>query len=176
MLTVVILLDLLQLFTWLVPLLGWGIGLTVMLGSLIVIFAVTILVLNRRTAQPWADFDADRLRVGRRVVHFAELDWATLTPTTVDGWGGLMLHFGSDRVRCAFALRSRDDKALDLDTRRLVAEVLRRSSIAYPASSYDPTGRFSRYNFPNHLNRDDAVAVTLNPPSPGEPLPIAMTA
>lgn len=66
-------------------------------------------------------------------------------------------------------LRDRRGEILDEATRRLIAEIVRLSSVAYPVSPYDPGGRFAEYNFPDHLDKARAIELLQSPDLSGGP-------
>ncbi|MET0589710.1 MAG: hypothetical protein ABWZ77_00910 [Naasia sp.] len=154
------------------PLPSWGRLLVTAIPGL-ALSAGVLLLLHRLSPQPLIDYERDRVRIGRRTVEMRELDRATLfaiddkrgtkrTATLVIEGGkakfGVVLHEGS--------------KSLEPEFRQRLSELLRRSSVAVPVSKDDPTGRFARYNFPGSLSKEEAIAVALDPPGPGDPLPI----
>lgn len=139
------------------------------------LFGLVTLIRNARYPQPWVDLDADLLRAGRRrSIPLASVDRAVLS-TTIAGTGVrvLVLRVVAQEARVEFILRDRKDATLDPTSTAVLAEALRRTSIAMPTSIHDPSGRFARYNFPGHVGRDDAVALVEHPPATGEPLPAA---
>jgi hypothetical protein len=142
-------------------------------GSCAAVIVGMALITKQRGGQSWADFDHDLLRVGRRTVAFGEVDWATLLAVPSSADRALIFSFGSASVRSVVVLRDRRGRVLDEDVRGQIAEVLRRSAVHFPSSPYDPSGRFARFNFPNHLDREDAVELVLNPPGPADALPIS---
>lgn len=124
--------------------------------------------------RPRLNFDTSQLRVGRKTTGFAELTTAISVGlprgSTVD-W---TLHLSNGSASPAlFSVRSTRDPELNETDRGLVAEVLRRSSVALPAPKSDrddPTGKFAWMDYPNHLSRDEAVEWVLNTPESGEPV------
>jgi hypothetical protein len=153
----------------------WDLALVVAVGVTVGIFAVITLIRNARAPQPWIDLDSGQLRAGtRRPIPLGQVDRAVLTTTPV-GTGGrvLVLRLTAEEARVEFILRDRQDATLDPVSSAVLAEALRRTSIAMPTSIHDPSGRFARYNFPGHVDRDDAVALVEDPPAAGDPLPAA---
>ena len=139
------------------------------------LFGLVTVIRNARYPQPWVDLDADLLRAGRRrSIPLASVDRAVLS-TTIAGTGVrvLILRVVAQEARVEFILRDRKDATLDPTSTAVLAEALRRTSIAMPTSIHDPSGRFARYNFPGHVGRDDAVALVEHPPATGDPLPAA---
>ena len=153
----------------------WDLALLIAVAVTAGLFAVVTLIRNARAPQPWVDLDTGRLRAGdRQPIPLAQIDRAVLSTAPV-GKGGrvLVLRVTAKEARVEFILRDRQDATLDPTSTAVLAEALRRTSIAMPTSIHDPTGRFARYNFPGHVDRDDAVALVEHPPAAGDPLPAA---
>ena len=74
--------------------------------------------------------------------------------------------------RLAIPLRRGDELTLTESKRDALLSVVGASSIEIPGDKWDPKGKFARSGSPNHVTRDEALALIANPPSPGEPLPI----
>ncbi|WP_156155619.1 hypothetical protein [Frigoribacterium sp. MEB024] len=153
----------------------WDLALLVAVGVTVGIFALITVIRNARAPQPWIDLDSGQLRAGtRRPVPLARVDRAVLTTAPVGNGGRvLVLRLTAKEARVDFILRDRKDATLDPTSTAVLAEALRRTSVAMPTSIHDPTGRFARYNFPGHVDRDDAVALVEHPPAAGDPLPAA---
>lgn len=118
------------------------------------------------------DLRGRRLRIGRRVVPFAEITRAELVPVPNDDEAGLLLKLARGRrPSVSVLLRERATPVLDDARRDLLIEVIRASSIARPVSPHDPTGKFARFNFPGMLDKAGAEQVVRDPPAPGEPAP-----
>ncbi|WP_123520131.1 hypothetical protein [Frigoribacterium sp. PhB24] len=153
----------------------WDLALLVAVGVTVGIFALITVIRNARAPQPWIDLDSGQLRAGtRRPIPLVQVDRAVLTTAPV-GTGGrvLVLRLTAEEARVEFILRDRQDATLDPISTAVLAEALRRTSVAMPTSIHDPSGRFARYNFPGHVGRDDAVALVEHPPAAGDPLPAA---
>ena len=141
---------------------------------LAVLFVMTTLILNRRWPQAAVNLATSELRSGKRVVPLTHFDSAVLTVLPVRKQRIIVLKIlAGKQARADFVLRDRKGRALDEKTNLVLAEALRRTSIAMPVSKADPTGRFGRYNFPGHLTRDEAVALAANPPTRDDALPIS---
>ena len=133
------------------------------------------LVQRLRYPQAWVNFDRNELRAGRRVVPLADIVWARLemfdrkrAHTRM-----LTLRFGAEGgPRASVRLRGRTAQTLPTAVTDIVAEIIRRSSIAVPQTPNDPTGRFARYNYPGSLGRADALEVVLNPQTIDDPAPV----
>ncbi|KQT37082.1 hypothetical protein ASG28_15435 [Frigoribacterium sp. Leaf415] len=153
----------------------WDLALLLGIAVTVGIFAMITLIRNALSPQPWVDLDSGQLRAGtRRPIPLAQVDRAVLTTAPV-GTGGrvVVLRLTAKEARVEFILRDRQDATLDPTSTAVLAEALRRTSVAMPTSIHDPSGRFARYNFPGHIGRDDAVALVEHPPAAGEPLPAA---
>ncbi|MFD1713219.1 hypothetical protein ACFSBZ_01935 [Amnibacterium flavum] len=144
---------------------GFPSGLIAVPLVVVVLAALATVILKWLVPQPWANFDTSEFRTGRRVVPMSELDWAKVEylPARSNRTNGMLLRFGSPRLRAVFSLRSARGQTIDEDLARHLAEVIERSSIEVPKSSYDPTGKFARYNFPGSVGKADAITLLLNP-------------
>jgi hypothetical protein len=153
----------------------WDLALLIAVGVTVGIVAVITLIRNALAPQPWVDLDSGQLRAGtRRPIPLTQVDRAVLTTAPVGNGGRvLVLRLTAKEARVEFILRDRQDATLDPTSTAVLAEALRRTSVAMPTSIHDPTGRFARYNFPGHIGRDDAVALVEHPPAAGDPLPAA---
>lgn len=135
------------------------------------LWAVTA-VRNAIYPQPWVNLDTDQLRAGtRRTVALSHLDRALVPLDPALRQDVLVLRLTAKEARVEIILRDRRGPRLDGTSTRVLAEALRRTAVAMPTSTNDPTGRFGRYNFPGHVGVDDAIALVEHPPAPGAPLP-----
>ena len=98
---------------------------------------------------------------------------------TATPWGpdaterDLLLTLGAPgRFRATVQLRRRGRLALTQAQTALLTELVAQSSIELPHDEHDPTGRFSKSLYPNHLTRAESQAVVADPPGDGERLPI----
>jgi hypothetical protein len=146
--------------------------------AVVLAFAVLVGVawwMRRRFPEVWVNPVARRIRVGNREAGWndltaAKLSTASLSPgaprtlfLTLEGEGGL---------RAPVTLRRRDRLALTSAQRDLAVRMITDSRVEMPRAAEDPDGRFSRFNYPEHVSRDDAIALILRPPRAGEDLPI----
>jgi hypothetical protein len=157
-----------------VRLLVW---LGIVLGGLLVIFAWY-------RFRPFAqvNFDTDEIRRGRRTMPLSDIRWARLEVVETQksrsiavAIGAGKWHIGSEGIRrglASYVVRTAGGQTPPLERARLVAEVLRRSTIELPETSDDPTGKFTWFNFPGSLTREQAIEIVLNPPAFGDPLPV----
>jgi hypothetical protein len=136
------------------------------------LFCLVTLVRNAIWPQPWVNLDTGELRAGtRRTVALRDVDRALIPLDPALRSDVLVLRLTSKEARVEIILRDRRGPRLDDTSTEVLAEALRRTSVAMPTSTNDPTGRFGRYNFPGHVGLDDAVALVEHPPAPGAPLP-----
>jgi hypothetical protein len=97
---------------------------------------------------------------------------AQLEPPDNSDPTGLSLRLRAGRRQhLAVRLRNGSVPAFDDHHRTVLADVLERSAITRPTSSFDPTGRFARFNFPGVLDKDGAIEVVRSPPGVGAPTP-----
>jgi len=150
------------------------ISLSFALVILAAIFGLVTVVRNRIYPQPWVNLDTDELRAGRHTVALSRVDRASIPVEPATKNGVLVLRLvAAPEARVEIILRDRRGATLDQTSTAVLAEAVRRTSVAMPTASYDPTGRFARYNFPGRISREDAVALVERPPGPGAPLPAA---
>lgn len=141
----------------------------------IVVIAGFVLWAARRYPAVWAHPDRGRVRAGGREAAWTEL--ATARVSLVSVWPGaphtlfLTLETAGG-LRAPLSLRRYDRLVMTSDERDVASRMVRHSSIELPRAPEDPNGRFSRFTFPQHVGRDDAVDLVLRPPRAGEPLPI----
>jgi len=145
------------------------------LGAVPPLFLALYLLHRMWYPQPWVNFDTGQLRAGRRVAPLSAITWARLD--VVDRRRAhnrmLTLRFGTDAgLRASVRLRSWNARTPSNAVTHVVAELVRRSSIALPHSPTDPAGRFTRYNFPGSLSREDALDVVISPPTIDQPSPV----
>jgi hypothetical protein len=123
---------------------------------------------------PAVDLSTDQLRVGRTIVELAAIDSAVLLPSELEHSSTLVLRLKSaGKTVTLVPLLRRNKVVLTEAESALWAEVLARTRVAMPTSADDPKGRFARYNFPGHVDKDTAIDLLLNPPRSGDPLPIS---
>lgn len=150
-------------------------GVILALLALVLVGAFVVVAHAVRHPAPCINLQTNELRVGQRTVPFAELDTAVLLATGLRAAPNLVLRVGSGKTMLmSVYLRNRHALLLDDRDREVLAEVLRRTSIAMPVSRDDPKGRFARYNFPGHLDRDTAIEMVTDTPRLGDQLPISL--
>lgn len=127
-----------------------------------------------RTPDVWVNAAEHRLRSGRRTVEWRDLQSAELivAAQSLRGKRTLILVLrDSAGVRVPLLLRRRERLGLTAAGARLAWQVVYASSIAMPRAKEDPTGKFSRWNFPTHVSKADALDLIARPPAPGDALP-----
>lgn len=152
----------------------WGLlGLTL---SVVVAIGVWIV----RNPVPSVDLDRNRLRIRGRSLPLSEVNVARVLMnvrtsatgrTTTPTLSGIRIG-ATGGPQISIALHHGDADADQRVYRERLAEVIRRSDIRYPTSSYDPTGKFARYNFPENLDKEAALALVLGDADPSDP-PVA---
>lgn len=145
-----------------------------LVAAAVVVAMVLLLITsirNLRYPQPWVNLDTGELRARRRVVSLQDVDRATIPVDPELRRDVLILRLLAAHARVEIIVRDRRGPALDRVSSDALVEALRRTSIAMPTSSNDPTGRFARFNFPGHISREDAIALAAEPPAVGAPLP-----
>jgi membrane protein YdbS with pleckstrin-like domain len=144
------------------------------LGVLAVAFVVVTVVHHRRWPPVAVSLGSGELRAGGRVIPLASVNAAQFGSVPIrkrDPVLTLRLLSG-EKARAEVLLRDRRGHELPVEQQQVLAEAIRRTAVAMPVSRDDPSGRFARYNFPGHIDRDDAVAVVLHPPRADEALPV----
>ncbi|MCW4384773.1 hypothetical protein OH146_03185 [Salinibacterium sp. SYSU T00001] len=156
-------------------LLDADLGLSMLMApvGLVLSLVVVHLLIRLRYPQAVVSLEAGQIRVGKRTFSFEQVDAAFLYSL---GRGdkrqvNLVLTSGK-RKFLEFPIVVRRGQSSLPEEREVMAEVLRRSSIAMPKDPNDPTGRFAHYNFPGHITREEAIDVVLHPPGPNDPLPV----
>ncbi|KAA9089459.1 hypothetical protein [Microbacterium radiodurans] len=130
----------------------------------------------RRYPEVWVDERRSLIRIRDDEIVWADLVSAQVSAMRV--WPGsprtvFLTLATSDGRRVPLPVRRRDRLVMTPDERELVARVVHASSIEVPRAPEDPEGRFSRYNFPTHVGREDAARLIAKPPRADEDLPIA---
>jgi hypothetical protein len=144
------------------------------LGVLAVVLAVVTVVHHRRWPSVAVSLGTGELRAGGRVIPLASVTAAQFGFVPIrkrDPVLTLRLLSG-EKARAEVLLRDRRGHGLPAEQQQVLAEAIRRTAVAMSVWRDDPSGRFARYNFPGHIDRDDAVAVVLHPPRAGEALPV----
>lgn len=142
----------------------------------VIALAMAAVVIRRRRGPAWIARDGSALRHGSRAVPAAEINSAILsfTPFVPDATErDLVLTLGAPgRFRAAVHLRRRGRLVLTEAQTAMLSELVACSSIQLPRDEHDPTGRFSKSLYPNHLTKAESETVAAHPPGDGEPLPI----
>ena len=146
----------------------------VIYSTVLIAVGIVALVSYLRNPAPEANFATDELRLGKRTIAFAEITEAAFV--TVPRRKGIdaSLVFGAPIApRVVVSVASAKSAVLTAAERELVAEILRRSSVAIPVAPpdpYDPTGRFAYMDHPNSLTKNEAIEYVLHTPASGEPV------
>lgn len=123
---------------------------------------------------PQVNFEEKAMRVGHKTLALSDVDTAVLMILDKRGRRFMALNFGKTKGPHALVyLLGADGQALTEDDREILVRLLEQTSIAMPTSPDDPTGRFARYNFPGHLDREAAIEVVRKPPAVGDQLPVS---
>ena len=130
-------------------------------------------LLDMRHPRAFVNLEESLLRAGRRTVAFSQITTAQLMTGSRNIHDlSLLLVLASDSgLRAPVLLRERAGHILDRADRANVLRVLGESSVAFPASSTDPSGRFARTNFPRNVDKQTAIALVTDPPHFGDALP-----
>ena len=146
-----------------------GVPVVVTIGTALALVVVTVAVAWVARTRRWplaaVSLGTGELRAGSRTVELASVDAAqigVLPQRRREPVVTLRLSAGG-KARVEAFLRDRRGATLTDEHRLVLAEALRRTSIVLPVSPDDPKGRFTRINFPGHLDRDEAVASALRP-------------
>ena len=142
-----------------------------LLGLVLAAVALGISAVRSRGFAVRADGSAARVR-GRSVPASVFDRASLLTERAFGPRRNLLLELHAGRAVARIWLRSGDRVLLAPDEQDALVRLLERSSVAPPPSAFDPTGRFSRVEFPGSLTRADAVDVVRRIPKAGERLPL----
>jgi hypothetical protein len=124
-------------------------------------------------AKPLVDLDNKTIVLRRKKIPFNIIDVAKLEVSTDIGGRAVGLRFGiADGPQVVVQLRRGGSLVQSPYHRAIVLVMLIDSQITMPTSPYDPTGRHSRWNFPTHLTKEQAIEVVTDPPGPRDLLPI----
>lgn len=113
------------------------------------------------------------MRSGRRTTTFDELTEARLGVSTsrIRRIVALTLRTASG-VRASVMLRGPGGRVISPRDAAVLTEVIERSNVRMPTSRDDPNGAFARYNFPDNVTKETALALIEHPPDLGDPLPV----
>ena len=143
-------------------------------STIAIAVGVVSLVGYLRNRAPEANFDTDQLRLGKRTIAFADItEAAYLAMPRRRGVDGSLVFGQRVSPRVVVTLASGTSAVLTADERELVAEILRRSSVAVPVAPpdpYDPAGKFAFMDHPNSLTKNEAIEYVLHTPVSGEPV------
>lgn len=153
----------------------WAPTVAVGVVSLGLSVAVAVVITRRRYPAVWVDIAERRLRSAGRELRWDEVSAAELVVGATGSKRTRTLFLvlrGDDGLRVLITLVRRGAPAIQGREAAVARAIIASSSIAMPRAKEDPEGRFSRYNFPTNLSKEDAEAVVARPPRAGDPLPI----
>ena len=144
-----------------------------MVATVLVGYAFVALVLRVAYGAARVDLRRGLLRAGRRTVPLTDVTWAKVVLRDPAGRTPVaVLTFGAEGgPRVAVPVRDVRGAVASEEQRAVVAAALTRTSITVPRSAADPTGRFTRYNFPGRVSKDDAIALVEHPTGRDDLLP-----
>jgi hypothetical protein len=149
----------------------WWWTLLIALATDALIVAITVYVRAVRNPPPRLDFDRSELRIGADTTPFADIDTAVVVADLVGPSFDLALDVGAtDHRHARFILRSPSRRELIPVEREAVAAMIALSGIRVPdpkPDPYDPTGKFSWMDYPNHRSKDAAIELVLHTPETG---------
>jgi hypothetical protein len=109
------------------------------------------------TPRPRVDLVNRRILVGRKSISFDQIDFARLDVNLGLDGRVLDLRFGAtEGVQVVVLLRVGERLVLKGERKRIVEAMLDASRIEMPTSTYDPTGKFGRWNFPTNVTNQIA--------------------
>jgi len=150
----------------------------VWLGAVVGVL-IAIVLWYRFRPLPKVNFEKNLLRAGLRTVPINKISWA-LVDSTWKNSRALTLQVGTGtlldesdfarRTLAMYVVRTIRGETPPVDRARLMAELLRRSSIELPKTPEDPLGD-SLVDFTGTVTREQAIDIVLNPPALGHPRP-----
>lgn len=141
-------------------------------GVAVVVVGVTLVVSRLLTRPAMANLAEGRLRSGRATAAFSDIVEAQLRVGTTRTRRSIALVLKSGHgFRATVMLRAPGGRLRTEREAAVLREVVERSSIRMPSSPDDPRGAFARYNFPDNVTKEQALALIERPPDVGEPLP-----
>jgi hypothetical protein len=142
------------------------------IAGALILEAVALFVVVLLNPVPMVNMERKRIRIRRREIAFRDITSATVVVEGSVTKPELLLTFGARRgTRCGLYLRDGKDRPLPDPAREQLLTVLHESSITPPTSPYDPNGKFTKYNFPGQLGKDEVIALVESNPSAREPIP-----
>ena len=139
----------------------------------VLVLGATVLVSRLRSPAAMANLARGELRAGRRTASFDAITQAQLRAGTTDRHRSIALVLKADHgFRAVVMLRAPGGRLRTEREAAVLREVVERSAIRMPSSPDDPRGAFARYNFPDNITKEDALALIEKPPDVGDPLPI----
>ena len=134
------------------------------------ILSVAALVVARVRRALYVNFSERLIRIRRTVVRFEEINVAAIEGAGAGNAGNAyVLRFGVDKGVSARVPLQRGPKGMSDESRQRLLTVLRASNIGMPSDSYDPHGKFARYNFPENVTKEQVLDIVENHPEPYGP-------
>ena len=152
--------------------LPWSILIMIGVAAAIVVFTMVIV----RFVYPPASLNAGSatIRAGWHRSAYSEVTTAQLLASASKTRRNLNLLLKSDEgLRAVILIRDSKQRTLSPEAAALVCDLIRQANIALPRSETDPKGKFTRYNFPDNITREDALDLIEHPPAFHDPLPTA---
>lgn len=153
----------------------------VRLGA-IAVAALALVLWVRFRPGPQANFGTSEVQIGRRTIPMRDIRWARLLVVESSKSRSIALQFGPGQLRvnsefrslrrASYIVRTAHGTTPPEEFAERVAEMLRRSGIELPQTPEDPTGRFTWFNFPGAITREQAIDIVSNPPAFGDPIPV----
>jgi hypothetical protein len=135
--------------------------LAVLVGAFVVLNVLPLIVHAIRQPAPYADLSAKTVRVRSRVTPFASFSTARRIETGRSKQ--VVLEVSAPGQKLLLELRDRLGRVTTNPTQDAIVTFLLGSGVAMPSSSDDPTDRFARVNFPQHLTREQAIELASHP-------------
>ena len=119
------------------------------------------------------DVENQAFRLGTHEYELAAFNYARLEPLGNPRSRNLVLRFGIEGdIDFYVTLTKASVVVIEPQTVERLVALFASSSIDIPIDEFDPEGKFARSGSPTHVTRDEAIALVLDPPMPGDPLPI----
>lgn len=133
------------------------------------------LVVRARHPQVFVHPGRQEVRAGRSITPWSAVTSAEVKTSAL--WPGagrtlILLLRDDSGMRVPLILRRRGRRGLSAAESDLAAEMIEASAVELPRAKEDPHGRFSRFTFPTHVSREDALDLIRTPPGDDDPLPV----
>lgn len=137
--------------------------------------AASFALVRSQVPEVWIDLAGGRARTARREIAWADITTAEVIAVDLIGEkrrSVVLVLRGGNNIRLALPLTRRGRPVLKGTAAAAARTMIEASSIRVPRAKEDPDGKFSRWNFPKNVSKDDALALVDHPPTPDDPLPI----